>query len=111
VVDLRHDRLARQSATIHIRTHREINLRCDDQFIAFRKVARRLAEDLFASARPIHVGCVKKVNTKLDRPFNERPALFLIQAPLSFFVESVTHAPEANSRYLEPGFSKIRVLH
>src|SRR5437762_1479219 len=110
MVDLCHDRFAGQSTPIHIGTHREIDFRRDDCLIPFRKIVQRTAQNFFAPAISIHVGCVKKVNAKLKRSFNERPALFLIQTPLSL-LESVTHAAQTDSRYFKPGFAKVCIVH
>src|SRR6266550_3556382 len=110
MVDLCHDRFAGQSTPIHIGTHREIDFRRDDRLIPFRKIVQRTAQNFFAPAIPVHVGCVKKVNAKLERSFNERPTLFLIQTPLSL-LESVTHAAQTDSRYLESRLTKICIIH
>src|SRR5947207_6101936 len=110
VIDLRHDRFAGQSAPVHIGTHREIDFRRDDYLIPFRKIVQRPAQNFFAPAIPVHVGCVKKVNAKLEGSLNERPALFLIQTPLSL-LQSVTHAAQTDSRYLESSLTKICIIH
>ena len=72
--------------------------------------ANDLLGDAFAFFPSIDVRCVKKVNAKLKRSFNEGPALFLIQTPLSL-LESVTHAAQTDSRYLETRLAKIRIVH
>src|SRR5204863_3194279 len=110
MVDLCHDRFAGQSTPIHIGTHREIDFRRDDRLIPFRKIVQRTAQNFFAPAIPVHVGCVKKVNAKHERSFNERPTLFLIQTPLSL-LESVTHAAQTDSRHLESRLTKICIIH
>ena len=81
VVDLGHDRLARQAGAVRAGAHPAIDLGGDDDLVAAGEVLDRAAEDLLAVAERIAVRGVEEIDAGFERLLDERAAFFLAQAP------------------------------
>ena len=81
LIDLDHDRFARQAGAIGSGSHAAVDFGRDDDLVAPGEVIDRTAEDLLAPAERIAVRRVEEIDAGFERPLDERPALFLAEAP------------------------------
>jgi len=80
-----------------------VHLGGDHDFFAPSEVLERTANDLFARAVRIDVGCIEERYAKLQRPFDEGAALLLVKGlgMVATFRNPIRHAAKAQARDLE----------
>ena len=112
-IDLEHDLLARESASIGMPTHRAVHLGGEHDLLAPCKIGERATDDLFARAIGIDVGRIEEIDALLDRLLDERPARLFVEGPRmsTAICNAVTHASEADLRDIDTGRSKFHVAH
>src|SRR5690349_10483193 len=81
VVDLTHNRLARQATAVGSRPHLPIDLGRDHDLVAAGEILDRAAEDLLAAAERISVRRVEEIDAALESALDERAALLFADAP------------------------------
>src|SRR5687768_11658767 len=80
-VDGGHNRLARKAALVRPLAPWKEPLGGDHHLVAPGEIAQRTTDNLLAGAVGITVGCVEKIDAKLERLANKWPALLLVQRP------------------------------
>src|SRR5215213_9757589 len=113
IINLDHDRLARQAGAIGSRSHPTIHLGGDDHLVAPGEVLDGSAEDLLAIPERIAVRRVEEIDAGFERTLDERAALLLAEAPgmITAVAATIAHAAEANPRHVQAGAAKLGILH
>src|SRR3984893_5723274 len=113
VIDLAHDRHARQAAAVRPLPHPPVDLGRDDDLVAAGQILDRPAEDLLAAAEGMPVRRVEEIDAALESPLDERATLRLVDAPgmIASFGDAIAHAAEADPRHLQTRAAELYVLH
>ena len=107
------DRLAREAAAIGTLAPVEEGLRGDHDFIASREILECTADDFLRGAVGVGIGGVEKVDAKVERLADERPAGFFVQGPrmVSAVRHAVGHAAQDKRGDVEAGAAELYVAH
>lgn len=113
VVDLGHDRLAGQPATVGPRPHLAVHLGGQHDLVAAGEVGQRPADDLLAGAVGIDVRGVEEVDPCLDGLPYEGPAGLLVQRPAvgTAIGGAVAHTTQADAGDVETGRAEFQIVH
>ncbi len=94
LVDLAQDGLARQPGPVRALVHASVEFGGDDDLVAIREVSQGAPENRLTGAKRIDVGGIEKVDTELECPLDDRPAVRLVQNP---FVKPALGVAEAHT--------------
>jgi hypothetical protein len=113
VVDLGHDRFARQAAAVGSQPHRMAQLGGDHHGVAVGEVLERAAEDLLAGAVGVHVRGVEEVDPRLHRVPDERSRVLFALRPdrVPAVGFAVGHRADRDRGNVEAGRAELDVLH
>ena len=113
VVDLGHDRLAREARAVGTFPHHAVDLGGDHDLVTVRVLLQRASEELLTRPGGIHVRGVEEVDAGFDRGAVEGLARLLVERPrmTTELGLAVAHAPEADHRHVEARGSELGVLH
>src|SRR3984893_11666141 len=113
VIDLAHDRLARQATSVGSLAHASVDFGCDDNLVAAGEVPNRSPKDFLAAAKGIPVRRIKEVDAAFERPLDERTALRLVDAPgVGAAIGGARgYDTHAQSRHLQTGATELHIFH
>jgi hypothetical protein len=113
VVDLGHDRLARQASAVGAWPHRVAQLGRDDDVVPVGEVAQRPPEDLLARPLRVHVRGVEEVDPGVQCVLDQRSARLLAERPdrVPAVGLAIGHRPDRDGRHVETGGAELAVLH
>ena len=111
-IDCRKNVLPRESLLVRaILARREKHFAGDHDLIASRQLAQQCARDLFAAARRVRIRRVKKIDARLERPFDERFGLVNLERPGAKFRIAIGHHAEGDVGDFQTGLTEAHVIH
>src|SRR5580692_3054627 len=111
-------RFAGEATAVGLVAHDAMGLGGDDHGFAAGICLEEAADDLFAGARRVYVGGVKKIDAKFKRLAKQGLALFFVESPgvaarldLAGRRRAVGHAAKADTGDFEASLAEIDVVH
>src|SRR5580704_17545175 len=118
LVEFMEDGFARETAAVGFIAHDAVDLGGDDDGFAAGVGLEEVAQNDFAVAARIDIGCIEEVDAEVEGLAQEGPAFFLVHGPVMTAANgfagsgrAIGHAAQADAGNLESGFAEIDVVH